>query len=83
MKDFIGTNEQLCNALDYIEARRSTSQTDMAILRAAQAKIAELATALKKIAENDHMLKTRAWAIYTAREALNPANDIDTTKQTV
>jgi hypothetical protein len=51
MTDFIGTNEQLCNALNHIEKRASTSHTDIIVVAAAQARIAELEAALKSILE--------------------------------
>jgi hypothetical protein len=41
MTDFIGTNEQLCNALNHIEKRASTSHTDIIVVAAAQALIEE------------------------------------------
>tara|TARA_R110002153_G_scaffold99224_2_gene234706 strand:+ start:141 stop:362 length:222 start_codon:yes stop_codon:yes gene_type:complete len=47
MTDFIGTNEQLCNALNHIETRASTGHTDIIVVAAAQARIAELTEALK------------------------------------
>jgi hypothetical protein len=55
MTDFIGTNEQLCNALNHIETRASTGHTDIIVVAAAQSRIVGLEEALARavqIAEN-------------------------------